>query len=220
MRPYYNACRSLAHVLLGVLTGCSVRGLNLLPAEGGLVVAANHISFWDPPLIGSVIPREIHFLAKEELFQAPVFGPLIRSVNAIPIRRGASDLRGLNRAIDALKSGGAVLLFPEGSRMRDGALHPPRPGVGLMSVHADVPIMPCFISGSQPTAAWMSRKERVRIDFGTPRDWRDYAGRSTDLTPGRELYQRIGAAVMGDIARLRDAQHMASHGADKTPRPS
>ena len=71
MRPYYNACRSLAHVLLGVLTGCSVRGLNWLPAKGGLVVAANHISFWDPPLIGSAIPREVHFLAKEELFHAP-----------------------------------------------------------------------------------------------------------------------------------------------------
>ena len=213
MRPYYNACRSLARVLLGALTGCSVRGLDLLPRKGGLVVAANHISFWDPPLMGSVIPREIHFLAKEELFQTPVLGPLIRSVNAIPIRRGAADLRGLTRAIDALKSGGAVLLFPEGSRMRDGALHPARPGVGLMSVNADVPIMPCYISGSNPSAGWLSRKERARLEFGSPRDWRDYAGRSTDLTPGRELYQRIGAAVMDDIARLRDAQTKASHGA-------
>ena len=213
MRPYYNACRSLARVLLGALTGCSVRGLDLLPRKGGLVVAANHISFWDPPLMGSVIPREIHFLAKEELFQTPVLGPLIRSVNAIPIRRGAADLRGLTRAIDALKSGGAVLLFPEGSRMRDGALHPARPGVGLLSVNADVPIVPCFISGSNPTAAWATRRQRTRIDFGTPHDWREFAGRSADLAPGRELYQRIGAAVMDDIARLRDAQHMASHGA-------
>ena len=199
--------------MLGVLTGNTVRGLEQLPLEGGLLVASNHISFWDPPLIGSVITRELHFLAKEELLNTPVLGPIIRSVNTIPIRRGAADLRGLTRAIDALKSGGAVLLFPEGSRMRDGELHPARPGVGLMAVNADVPIAPCYVSGSNPTLAWLSRKERVRIDFGRPRDWRDYAGRHSDLTPGRELYQRIGAAVMEDIARLRGAQNSAPHGA-------
>ena len=213
MRAYYSACRSLARALLGVLTGCTVRGLEFLPRSGGMVVAANHISFWDPPLIGSVITREIHFLAKEELFATPVLGPLIRSVNAIPIRRGAADLKGLTRAIEALKLGGAVLLFPEGSRMRDGELHPARPGVGLMAVNADVPIVPCYISGSNPTAAWLTRKERARIDFGSPRDWRDLAGRDTDLTPGRDLYQRIGAAVMTEIARLRGEQASASRGA-------
>ncbi len=213
MRPYYSASRFLARMLLGALTGCSVRGSELLPRDGGLVVAANHISFWDPPLIGSVIVREVHFLAKEELFATPVLGPLIRSVNAIPIRRGAADLAGLTRAIEALQRGGAVLLFPEGSRMRDGELHPARPGVGLMAVNADVPIAPCYISGSNPSPKWLTRKERVRIDFGPPRDWRDFAGRETDWTPGRALYQRIGAAVMDDIARLRSAQRMASRGA-------
>lgn len=220
MGAYYSACRSLARTLLGILTGCVVRGLEQLPREGGLVVASNHVSFWDPPLIGAVITRETHFLAKEELFATPVLGPLIRSVNAIPIRRGTADLKGLTRAIDALKRGGAVLMFPEGSRMRDGALHPARPGVGLMAVTADVPIAPCYISGSNPTPAWLTRGERARIDFGPARDWRDYAGHGTDLTPGRELYQRIGAAVMEDIARLRGAQQSATHGAAREPRPS
>ncbi len=64
MRAYYSACRSLARTLLGILTGCTVRGLDSLPREGGLIVASNHISFWDPPLIGAVIAREVHFLAK------------------------------------------------------------------------------------------------------------------------------------------------------------
>ncbi len=213
MRPYYSACRSLAHAFLGILTGWSVRGIDALPRERGLIVAANHISFWDPPLIGAVIAREVHFLAKEELFATPVLGPLIRSLNSIPIRRGAADLQGLTRAIDALKTGGAVLLFPEGSRMRDGRLHPARPGVGLMAVNADVPVVPCYISGSNPTPAWVVRRVRVRIDFGRCRDWREYAGADTELTPGRALYQRIGVAVMDDIARLRDEQESASRGA-------
>jgi 1-acyl-sn-glycerol-3-phosphate acyltransferase len=138
---------------------------------------------------------------------------MIRGLNAIPIRRGATDIRGLTRAIDALKRGGAVLLFPEGSRMRDGELHPARPGVGLLAVHADVPIAPCYISGSNPTTKWATRRERARIDFGAARDWRDWAGRDSDLTAGRELYQRIGAGVMDGIARLRSEQRSASPGA-------
>jgi 1-acyl-sn-glycerol-3-phosphate acyltransferase len=203
----------LAATVLGFLSGWQVRGLDELPLEGGLVIASNHISFWDPPLIGAAIPRESYFLAKEELFQTPVLGPLIRSLNAIPIRRGAADLQGLTRAIDALRRGAAVLLFPEGSRMRDGELHPARPGVGLMAVNAEVPIAPCFISGSNRPGRWWHRGARVRIRFGKARDWRDYAGPESDLTPGRPLYQRIGARVMEDIARLRDQERSASPGA-------
>src|SRR5262245_29102686 len=111
-----------------------------MPAHGGLIVASNHISFFDPPLVGSSSPRELYFLAKEELFQTPVLGPLITALRSIPIRRGVADMSGLSRAIDVLKRGEGLLLFPEGSRMKDGELHPARPGVGMMSVHADVPI--------------------------------------------------------------------------------
>ena len=206
MTAYYSASRFLAYQVLGVLTGRSVSGLEHLPKRGGLIVASNHISFWDPPLLGSIIPRETHFLAKEELFATPVLGPAIRGLNAIPIRRGSADLSGLTRAIEALKQGGALLVFPEGSRMRDGELHPARPGVGLMAVNADVPIAPCYISGSNRPRSWWTRSVRVRISFGPARDWRDYAGRDSDLTPGRALYQRVGSAVMQAIAELRNVQ--------------
>ena len=122
------------------------------------------------------MPREAYFLAKEELFATPVLGPLIHSLNAIPIRRGAADLSGLNRAIDALRHGSSLLLFPEGSRMRDGELHPARPGLGLMAVHADVPIAPCYISGSNRPRRWLVRarecaSDSVRRVIGA--SWRD-----------------------------------------------
>ncbi len=213
MRPYYSGVRSLAGAVFGFLSGWTIRGAERLPRDGGLIIASNHVSFWDPPLIGAVIPRETSFLAKEELFTTPVLGPFIRSVNAIPIRRGAADLRGLTRAIEALRNGRSVLLFPEGGRMRDGELHPARPGVGLLAVHADVPIAPCYISGSSTPGRWWNRGVRVRIWFGEARDWRDVAGRDSDLTPGRTLYQRIGTGVMDDIARLRELERSASRGA-------
>ena len=214
MRPYYSASRLLARVVLGVLSGMEVRGQSNLPRDGGLIVASNHISFWDPPMIGSAVPRETHFLAKEELFHTPLLGPLIRTVNAIPIRRGVADLSGMARAMDVLRGGSALLMFPEGSRMRDGELHPARPGVGMMAVHANVPIVPCSISGSNRPGSWVWRRTRVRIWFGPARTWQDLAGPEGDLTPGRALYQRVGDGVMREIAALRAGQRTkASRGA-------
>src|SRR4029079_5011913 len=117
-----------------------------------------------------------HFLAKEELFRTPGLGWLIRSLNSIPIRRGVADLSGLARALEGRRQGEALLMFPEGSRMRDGELHPSRPGVGMMAVQADVPIAPCYISGSNRWKQWWNRRARVRITFGAPRTWREFAG--------------------------------------------
>ena len=213
MGAYYSAARFLASAVLGPLSGRRVQNLDHVPREGALIVASNHISFWDPPLIGSAVTRELYFLAKEELFATPVLGPLIRSLNSIPIRRGAADLSGIARAVEALKRGGALLMFPEGGRMRDGELHPARPGVGMMAVQADVAIVPCYISGSNRPGKWWHRGTRVRLTFGTARSWRVFAGEG-DLTPGRALYQRVGSGVMREIAALKsDQENQASRGA-------
>lgn len=214
MSLHYSAIRVCLNAALGLITGWDVRGREHIPRRGGLIVASNHTSYWDPPLVGSALPRDVHYLAKEELFRTPVLGLLIASVNAIPIRRGMADLSGLSRAIDGLKRGGALLVFPEGSRMRDGELHPARPGVGLLAVQADVPVASCFISGSNQPGKWWRRGVKVRITFGPPRTWRELAGADTDLTPGRMLYQRVGDGVMREIAGLRSAQRdSASRGA-------
>ncbi len=214
MGAYYSAVRLLASGLLRVMTGWEVRGRENIPREGGLIVASNHISFWDPPLIGAALPREMHFLAKEELFRTPALGWMIRSVNSIPIRRGVADLTGMSRALDVLRMGQALLMFPEGSRMRDGDLHPARPGVGMMAVHSDASIVPCYISGSSRPRRWLFRRTRVRIWFGRPRPWKELAGHEAGLEPGRALYQRVGDAVMREVAALRSNQQAsASRGA-------
>jgi 1-acyl-sn-glycerol-3-phosphate acyltransferase len=214
LSPYYSAARLFASGCFGLLTGWEVRGRRHVPREGGLLVASNHISFWDPPMIGSALPREVHFLAKEELFRTPGLGWLIRSLNSIPIRRGVADLSGLARALEVLRQGDALLMFPEGSRMRDGELHPARPGVGMMAVQADVPIVPCYISGSNRPARWWRRGAKVRLWFGPARQWRDLIDPETDLTPGRALYHKVGEGVMREIAILKTGQeNAASRGA-------
>lgn len=214
MRPYYSAARLFASGCLRILTGWDVRGRHHVPREGGVIVASNHISFWDPPLIGAAVPRELHFLTREDLLRKPVLGTLIRSMNAIPIRRGVADLTGMSRAIDRLANGAALLMFPEGGKMQGGGSHPARPGVGMMAVHADVPIVPCCISGSDHPRQWWTRGARVRLWFGPARPWRDLVDGEDEPVPGRALYQRVGEAVMREIAILRTGQMTeASRGA-------
>jgi 1-acyl-sn-glycerol-3-phosphate acyltransferase len=210
---HYSAARFFIAAGLRVLTGWRVAGRGNIPATGGIIVASNHVSFWDPPLVGAAQRRELHYLAKEELFRVPLLGAAIRAVNAIPIRRGVADLSGMARAIEALRQGHALLMFPEGSRMRDGRLHPARPGVGMLAVNADVAIVPCHVSGSRHPRRWWTRAERVRISFGAPRTWKELAGPDVEPVPGRALYQAVGDGVMREIAALREEQlNQASRG--------
>jgi 1-acyl-sn-glycerol-3-phosphate acyltransferase len=212
----YPLIRLLISGALGAVSGWEVQGRDRIPRKGGLIVASNHVSFWDPPMVGAACPRgDLHYLAKAELFsKPPALGWLIARVHAIPIRRGVADLSGMSRAIELLRGGGSLLMFPEGGRVKDGELHPARPGVGMLAVHADVPIVPCYISGSNRPRQWSVRRTRVRVWFGVPYHWRDLAGPENDLTPGRALYQRVGDGVMREIAALKTGQQTAaSYGA-------
>ena len=210
----YSATRFLLDGLVRVVSSWEVRGREHIPRTGGLIVASNHISFFDPPLIGIATVRELHVLAKEELFRPPVFGSLIRTFNAIPIRRGVADLSGLSKAMEVLKGGESLIMFPEGSRMRDGELHPARPGVGMLAVGTDARIVPCYISGSDRPGGWITRRSRLRVWFAPARTWQELAGSQAELPPGRALYQSVGDGVMREIAALRAGQlNSASRGA-------
>ena len=206
MSVVYSVSRLLLDGLLVLLSGWKVRGREQIPRTGGLIIASNHIAYMDPPLIGGAAVRELHYLGKEELFRKPVLGPLIRAFNGIPIRRGMADLSGLARAIEVLKGGGALVMFPEGSRMRDGELHPARPGVGMLAVGGDAKIVPCFISGSDRPNQWFLRRTKLRVSFGPARMWQELAGDLAAEPPGRAMYQCIADGVMRDIAALKAAQ--------------
>ena len=205
MSLHYSATRFLLGGLVGALSGWEVRGREHVPKSGAVIVASNHISFWDPPLVGTAAIRELHFLAKGELFQTPILGPLIRTFNAIPIKRGVADLSGLTKAMDVLRAGHALIVFPEGTRNRSGTLHAARPGVGMLAVSTDALVVPTYIVGSNRPGKWMLHLGRLRVAFGPPRSWRELAGPEADLEPGRALYQGVGAGVMREIAALRDS---------------
>ncbi len=206
MSLYYHAAHIAVRILLHGISSLRVEGGENVPRKGGLLVAANHCSFWDPVIVGGALPREAFFLAKEELFANPAFGLVLRNVNAIPIRRGVGDLRGLSRVLKILKQGRALVMFPEGGRMRDGELHAARPGVGMLAVHADASVLPCYVSGSSRPSQWLVRRRPVSVTFGRAEDWRAMAGEAAEWPRGRPLYQAIGDVVMERIAELK-AQH-------------
>ena len=105
-----------------------------VPQTGGVILASNHASFLDPPLVGSGLNRGINYLARESLFRFPGIGALLRSWNAVPVDRDGGGATGLKAILDRLLAGGGIILFPEGTRTRDGKLQPARSGIGLIVI--------------------------------------------------------------------------------------
>lgn len=118
---------------------CQIVGVENIPSTKGVIIAANHISLWDPPLIGTFLPRKINFMAKEELFDIPIIGYIIKRLNAFPVKRGTADRVAIKKAISLLKSGECLGLFPEGTRSKDGKLGEAEAGMALIAIKADVP---------------------------------------------------------------------------------
>src|SRR5205823_6089098 len=141
-----------------------IKGAENIPSEGAVLIASNHLSNADPPLIGSSIKRPIHYFAKEELFHIPILGWLIAQVNAFPVKRLEHDVRAFKKAYSLLKSGEALLLFPEGTRSKTGELGKAKPGVGMLACKTQAPVIPAAIANSNR----LSKLKPLKVHFGKP----------------------------------------------------
>ncbi|MFH1259915.1 MAG: lysophospholipid acyltransferase family protein [Elusimicrobiota bacterium] len=188
----YRFGRFLFAVFFRLFWRTQVVGHKNIPPEGGVIIAANHISFLDPPLLGTAIKRETNFLAKEELFDLPVLGFLMRRVNAHPLKRDKQDVRALKTAMRILAAGKLLVLFPEGTRSKTGELQQAKSGIGMLSAKLQVPIIPAFIW--KTSRFW--RFHRMAVIFGQP------------IYPpaqikSKEDYKTISEEVMKQIAQLK-----------------
>ncbi|MCI0515085.1 1-acyl-sn-glycerol-3-phosphate acyltransferase [candidate division KSB1 bacterium] len=184
-----------------LLFGLRVKGAEVVPEKGRIILASNHISGWDPPVLGVSTTREVHFLAKKELFAVPGLGWLIRILNAIPIDRGAGDVRALKTFISILNQEAAVILFPEGTRSKTGELGTAREGVGLIAMKTNSDIIPVYISGTRKIKNAIFRKPRLRVIFGNRIYLKDYEHSPLE---GKDLYKQISTDVLKEIQRLKD----------------
>src|SRR5665213_3949358 len=125
-----------------------VFGVENVPQTGGVILASNHASFLDPPLVGSGLPRDINYLARESLFRFPGIGALLRSWNSVPVDRDGGGAKGLKVILDRLLAGGGIILFPEGTRTKDGKLQRARSGIGLTVIKSDAVVIPVRTFGT------------------------------------------------------------------------
>lgn len=201
--PHYRFVQFSLPRLLRCLGGWRVVGHDNVPERGGAVIASNHLSFLDPPVVGSALRRRTYYFAKAELF-VPVFGWIIRKCYALPVERGGADTTAAKEAIKLLGGGELLTLFPEGTRSRDGKLQELSTGAALLASRGGVPLIPCAVRGTNevlPVGAKFFRRGRVVVSFGPPVDSLQFGEK-----PGKEDLTIITQQLRSGILELQAEQ--------------
>lgn len=202
MEPVYGLFHGLSRLVYQAFFRGDVAGLENLPRSGGYIVAANHASHLDPPVVGLFLTNQVSFFARKTLWKPGVAAWWLDAVGTIPVDRdGGTSLDAVKRVLRALSNGKAIIVFPEGTRSPDGELQPPRPGVGLLACKAHVPVVPARIFGSYEAFGKGSRLRPgspISVTYGTPLAPADF-DRPGD---GKERYARTAGRIMDAIARI------------------
>jgi 1-acyl-sn-glycerol-3-phosphate acyltransferase len=186
-----------------------VYGAENVPVTGGVILAANHASFLDPPLVGSGLKRDINYLARESLFRFPLVGALLRSWNSVPVDRDGGGAKGLKIILGRLLDGAGIILFPEGTRTPDGKLQPARAGIGLVVAKSNAPVVPVRVFGTFEAYGRnvkFPRPKRIAVKYGTPMRFEKLRAEAKDCSKDRlkQIYQEIADEIMAAIAALHE----------------
>lgn len=207
MNPVYFLGWSFYRAAFATYFRWRVYGTENVPLKGSVILAANHESFLDPPLVGSGLKREINYLARKSLFRYPLLGWVLRTVNAVPVDRDGGGAAGLKAIMDRLHAGGGIILFPEGTRTSDGKMQPARSGIGLTVIKSDAPVVPVRVFGT--FEAWgrgvkFPKPHRVAVKYGKPMDFSALRAEAKDCSKARlkEIYQQVADEIMAAIGRL------------------
>ena len=194
----YWFCHFLINIYMRTLGRLKLTGKDKIPIEDGLIIASNHIAGADPFLLGAAVPRELWFMAKKELFEPFLLGRFIKKVNAFPVNRFGFDLEVVKTSISLLKQGKALIMFPEGTRSKDGQIMEGKIGVGMLAHKAGVPIVPVYMENTRK--AWWNifLGKRMEISFGDVIDKEWICSRSGS----KEGYAEITSLLMVKIKEL------------------
>jgi 1-acyl-sn-glycerol-3-phosphate acyltransferase len=178
-----------------------------VPSSGSVILAANHASYIDPPLIGAALDRDIHYLARASLFRNPFANWLLRSWNSVPVEREGGGAAGLKAIFERLQAGAGIILFPEGTRTRDGRLQRARSGIGLVVIKSTCPVVPVRVFGTWEAYGRHLRFPRpkpVVVKFGQALDFAALRMEARTCTKARlkAIYQQVAEQIMQAIARL------------------
>lgn len=185
----YPFGRALCSGILSPIYQFKVIGKENFPTDGGVLLCSNHISNLDPPTVGIAAPRQVHFMAKEELFSAPVLGKILPLINAFPVKRGMSDREALRKGLGVLKEGKVLGLFPEGTRSETGELGKGLAGAGFFALRSKAQIVPCAVIGPYKPF------KRLKVVFGKPIEFDDYRKNKVSAEEATDI-------IMNEIGKL------------------
>ncbi|HAX61922.1 MAG TPA: 1-acyl-sn-glycerol-3-phosphate acyltransferase [Elusimicrobia bacterium] len=179
----------ISRIIFNTVYRRKIIGLENLPKSGSYILAANHKSYADPPLVGSCIKKKIYYIAKKELFRVPVFGWLIKKANAFPVDRDTADAGALKNALKILQSGNILLVFPEGTRYKPGKIRKLKNGAAMLSIASNSPVVPVAIINSDKLSSF----KKIKIKFGVPMRFES-----------TENYDVITNKIMSEIEKLKN----------------
>lgn len=209
MSLFYYLETFLAKLVLRLVTRWEVRGKENVSTDGPLVVASNHLSVADPPVLAASIQRRVVFMAKVESFRHPIQGPLVRGFGAFPVRRGQVDREALRWAQETLKSGLALGMFPEGTRSVAAKLQEGRPGTALVALRGGAPILPVAVTGTERVRGigFIFARVPITVNIGQPFVLPPVDGKLT-----RDQLAKATKVIMERIAELLPAGYRDEHG--------
>ena len=152
------------NVFFKIFYGYRIMGQENLPQNGPFIICANHTSWFDPPLTACIVPvhHQVHFMAKEELFNILLLGQIIIKLGAFPVKRNTADRKAIRSALNILEKGGIIGLFPEGTRIKTGELGKPLQGAALIALKSQKPVVPVAIK-------WPPKLfHPVKVSIGSP----------------------------------------------------
>jgi len=196
LRLGYWLVHRIALIIVSTLWGLKVIGREKVPTEGAVILAVNHRSFLDPPVVGISLRRETYYAAKKELFKIFLLGSLIKYLNSVPVRRTGFDNEALKKFIDVLKKDKMLLMFPEGTRSRQKGLLPFRRGIGYLVVKTGAAVQPMYIKGSDNLRSKIFHRNGITVRFGDPM----YG--LAEMYQGEDRYDEIAGHIQTAVEKL------------------
>lgn len=177
------------------------RVVGVVPRTGGFIVAANHASYLDIPLLGCGMLRRVWYLGRSDLFPVPGLKAICQWLGWIPLRAGRLDRDAFGKAVRLINEGKVVVIFPEGSRSLDGRLQFPKPGIGVIVAQTECPVVPAYLKGTYdvlPSGTMWPRFRPVTVLYGNPITF----PRNGENGEAKQFYQEVSRTVMDRIASL------------------
>ncbi len=195
---FYKFFKSLCRIWYGIIFRTRVIGAENIPKSGAFILAANHVSNWDPPFLGTFIEREVCYMGKEELFKNPVMAWICRHLYVFPVKRGAADKTAIKTAVKILRDGKCLGIFPEGTRSKTGKLGRAEAGVSLIAAMTKAPIVPAAIVDTEKIFSRAVKFPRLAVVYGAPMK---FSGSTKD----KEALENFAQDIMNEIAKLKSS---------------